>query len=86
MLCVASVFAPGSPFDLRVSPFEAMISHLLGNNAPLPEAPTMSSVVTTEAQGLLNISTWQAEEVPHIESYMSVSLLFAGVIAARIGK
>ncbi|KAI4876634.1 hypothetical protein NFI96_024370, partial [Prochilodus magdalenae] len=85
MLCVASVFAPGSPFDLRVSPFEAMISHLLGNNAPLPEAPTMSSVVTTEAQGLLNISTWQAEEVPHIESYMSVSLLFAGVIAARIG-
>ncbi|KAL6484353.1 hypothetical protein MHYP_G00063980 [Metynnis hypsauchen] len=84
MLCVVSVFVPGSPFDLSVSPFESMISHLLGNNAPLPEAPTMSSMLTTEAQGLVNISM-QSEEMPHIESYMSVSLLFAGVIAARVG-
>ncbi|KAL7865313.1 hypothetical protein SRHO_G00105600 [Serrasalmus rhombeus] len=84
MLCVVSVFAPGSPFDLSVSPFDSMISHLLGNNAPLPEAPTMSSMLTTEAQGLVNVSM-QAEEMPHIESYMSISLLFAGVIAARVG-
>ncbi|KAL7882137.1 hypothetical protein AOLI_G00089860 [Acnodon oligacanthus] len=84
MLCVVSVFVPGSPFDLSVSPFESMIGHLLGNNAPLPEAPTMSSMLTTEAQGLVNVSM-QSEEMPHIESYMSVSLLFAGVIAARVG-
>ncbi|XP_066497265.1 solute carrier family 40 member 1 [Hoplias malabaricus] len=84
MLCVVSVFAPGSPFDLSVSPFQSMVSHLLGDNA-LPEAPTMTTVVTTEAQGLRNISTMHSEEVPHIESYMSVSLLFAGVIAARVG-
>lgn len=83
MLCVASVFAPGSPLDLSVSPFQSMISHLLGDNVPLPEAPTMASGITTEAT--LNISTMQAEEVPYVESYLSVSLLFAGVIAARVG-
>lgn len=84
-LCVVSVFAPGSPFDLSVSPFQSMMSHLLGDNTQLPEAPTMASVITTEAQAPLNISTMQAEEVPYIESYLSVSLLFAGVIAARMG-
>ncbi|XP_062862480.1 solute carrier family 40 member 1 [Trichomycterus rosablanca] len=84
-LCVVSVFAPGSPFDLSVSPFQSMVSHLLGDKAELPEAPTMASLVTTQAQIGLNISTMQAEEVPHVESYLSVSLLFAGVIAARIG-
>ncbi|KAK2849683.1 hypothetical protein Q7C36_008466 [Tachysurus vachellii] len=85
MLCVVSVFVPGSPFDLSVSPFQSMISHLLGDNAPLPEAPTMASLITAKPQEMLNISTMQAEEVPYIESYLSVSLLFAGVIAARVG-
>lgn len=84
MLCVASVFAPGSPFDLSISPFQSMVSHLLGDNAALPEA-TMASLVTTEVPSVLNISTMHSEEVPHIESYLSVSLLFAGVIAARMG-
>ncbi|MCI4378823.1 hypothetical protein PGIGA_G00220070 [Pangasianodon gigas] len=85
MLCVVSVFVPGSPFDLSVSPFQSMISHLLGDKAPLNEGPTMASGITTETQAALNISTMQAEEVPYIESYLSVSLLFAGVIAARVG-
>ncbi|TSW62333.1 Solute carrier family 40 member 1 [Bagarius yarrelli] len=85
MLCVVSVFVPGSPFDLSVSPFQSMISHLLGDKAPLPEAPTMASWITTEPQATLNISTMQTEEVPYIKSYLSVSLLFAGVIAARVG-
>lgn len=86
ILCVVSVFAPGSPFDLSVSPFQSMVSHLLGNDVPLPEAPTMASLVTTSAQGLVNISSMLSEEVPYTESYLSVSLLFAGVIAARVGK
>ncbi|XP_076858461.1 solute carrier family 40 member 1 isoform X1 [Brachyhypopomus gauderio] len=85
MLCVASVFAPGSPFDLSVSPLQSMISQLLGDSTALPEAPTMTSLATTAAQGMLNISSMETEEVPYIESYLSVSLLFAGVIAARVG-
>ncbi|XP_030641632.1 solute carrier family 40 member 1 [Chanos chanos] len=85
MLCVASVFAPGSPFDLSVSPFEEVVRHLLGDSAPLPPGPTTTSLVTTETQLLANSSTTEAEEFPQIESYMSVSLLFAGVIAARVG-
>ncbi|KAL4617988.1 solute carrier family 40 member 1 [Arapaima gigas] len=88
LLCVASVFAPGSPFDLTVSPFQDMIQHLIGEPAPLPEAgPTPMTTLTTTMQSLVNGST-VAEEMDQaleVESYLSVSLLFAGVIAARVG-
>lgn len=78
MLCVVSVFAPGSPFDLSVSPFNDLYTHLVGEKA-LPEADhslTNSVNFTTAAP---------AEEMPPPQSYMSVGLLFAGVIAARVG-
>lgn len=82
MLCVASVFAPGSPFDLSVSPFEEVLKHLFGDSGSLRESPTF--VPTIEPQIQANATVF--EEAPQVESYMSVSLLFAGVIAARIGK
>lgn len=78
-LCVSSVFAPGSPFDLSVSPFQDLYSHLMGEQT-LPEADhilTGSNATTTAPP---------AQELPPLQSYMSVSLLFAGVIAARIGE
>ncbi|XP_051814512.1 solute carrier family 40 member 1 isoform X2 [Acanthochromis polyacanthus] len=76
MLCVVSVFAPGSPFDLSVSPFQDIYSHLIGENT-LPEHTALTIFnATTDAP---------AEELPPLQSYMSVSLLFAGVIAARVG-
>ncbi|XP_037542765.1 solute carrier family 40 member 1 [Nematolebias whitei] len=78
MLCVSSVFAPGSPFDLSVSPFQDLYTHLMGEQT-LPEADHILiglNVTTT---------TPPAQELPPLQSYMSVSLLFAGVIAARIG-
>ncbi|XP_051564977.1 solute carrier family 40 member 1 [Myxocyprinus asiaticus] len=81
MLCVASVFAPGSPFDLSVSPFEEVLKHLFGDSASLRESPTI--VPTIEPQDLTNIPIF--EEAPQVESYLSVSFLFAGVIAARVG-
>ncbi|KAK9969117.1 hypothetical protein ABG768_027317 [Culter alburnus] len=81
MLCVASVFAPGSPFDLSVSPFEEVLKHLFGDSGSLRESPTF--VPTIEPQIQANATVF--EEAPQVESYMSVSLLFAGVIAARIG-
>nr|QNR87388.1 ferroportin 1 [Hemibarbus labeo] len=80
-LCVASVFAPGSPFDLSVSPFEEVLKHLFGDSGSLRESPTF--VPTIEPQIPTNATVF--EEAPQVESYMSVSLLFAGVIAARIG-
>nr|XP_015832802.2 solute carrier family 40 member 1 [Nothobranchius furzeri] len=76
-LCVISVFAPGSPFDLSVSPFQDLYTHLVGQQS-LPEADhslTSGNATTMEP----------AEEFPPLQSYMSVGLLFAGVIAARIG-
>uniref|UniRef100_A0A1A8FBL6 Solute carrier family 40 member n=1 Tax=Nothobranchius korthausae TaxID=1143690 RepID=A0A1A8FBL6_9TELE len=76
-LCVISVFAPGSPFDLSVSPFQDLYTHLVGQQS-LPEADhslTSGNATTIEP----------AEEFPPLQSYMSVGLLFAGVIAARIG-
>ncbi|XP_028249033.1 solute carrier family 40 member 1 isoform X2 [Parambassis ranga] len=77
MLCVASVFAPGSSLDLSVSPFQDLYSHFMGEKA-LPEADhsLTSGNITTDAP---------AEAMPPLQSYMSVSLLFAGVIAARVG-
>lgn len=80
VLCVVSVFAPGSPFDLTVSPFQDLLTHLIGEK-PLQEADhslLFSANITTAA------TPTTAEEVP-LQSYLSVSLLFAGVIAARVG-
>ncbi|XP_012697770.1 solute carrier family 40 member 1 [Clupea harengus] len=82
MLCVVSVFTPGSPFDLTVSPFKDILSHLFGDSGSLPEGP-MPSIPPID--NLSNSSTMVFEESPQVESYLSVSLLFAGVIAARVG-
>lgn len=78
MLCVVSVFAPGSPFDLSVSPFQDLYTHLIGKTT-LPEADhsLTGGNATTVAP---------SEDQPLLQSYMSVSLLFAGVIAARVGE
>lgn len=84
MLCVASVFAPGSPFDLTVSPFEDLYTHLVGEKA-LPEADHALTGIAVNATTTAASITTAAEEVPVLPSYLSVSLLFAGVIAARMG-
>lgn len=82
MLCVASVFAPGSPFNLSVSPFKDLYSHLLGE-PQLPEVDHALSAVTQP----WNITTAAPSESPSLlQSQLSVSLFFAGVIAARVGK
>ncbi|XP_039674217.1 LOW QUALITY PROTEIN: solute carrier family 40 member 1 [Perca fluviatilis] len=81
MLCVASVFAPGSPFDLSVSPFQDLYTHLVGEKM-LPEA---DQSLTNALTGGNATTAAPAEEVSPLQSYMSVSLLFAGVIAARVG-
>lgn len=80
MLCVFSVFAPGSPFDLSVSPFQDLYAHLMGEQT-LPEA---DHIIT--GLNATTTTTPPAQELPPLQSYMSVSLLFAGVIAARIGE
>lgn len=84
MLCVVSVFAPGSPFDLSVSPFQDLYTHLVGEKT-LPEA---DHSLTGALAAALNATVTEApaEELLPPPSYMSVSLLFAGVIAARVGR
>ncbi|KAJ8349672.1 hypothetical protein SKAU_G00248020 [Synaphobranchus kaupii] len=83
LLCVMSVFVPGSPFDLSVSPFKDVISHLMGDGGSLAEGhPTPPSHLAASVNG----STVPYElGAPVVESYLSVGLLFAGVIAARVG-
>ncbi|NXY46083.1 S40A1 protein, partial [Ceuthmochares aereus] len=92
VLCVISVFMPGSPLDLTVSPF-ADISARLFESEPLPsiaspeDKPEM--VFATGMPNLLNGSTTPANSDPEMSPepvpLISVSLLFAGVIAARVG-
>lgn len=95
LLCVCSVFAPGSPMDLgmfKVSNASGMggvnggghsrHGYLLqwGNNQPL--LPDRSSIHWTNNTVLFE----NAPTGPAPESYASISLLFLGVITARIGK
>ncbi|XP_043361399.1 solute carrier family 40 member 1 isoform X2 [Dermochelys coriacea] len=90
VLCVISVFMPGSPLDLTVSPFADIRTRLL-EGQPLPTAlPADTSEIsfTTGMHNWLNRSSsvnsdleMSYDSVPLI----SVSLLFAGVIAARVG-
>lgn len=81
-LCVVSVFAPGSPFDLSVMPFQDLYTHLMGE----PMLPEADHTLTGFPRGG-NITTAAPSQEPSLlPSQLSVSLLFAGVIAARVGK
>uniref|UniRef100_A0A2D4GG10 Solute carrier family 40 member n=1 Tax=Micrurus corallinus TaxID=54390 RepID=A0A2D4GG10_MICCO len=88
VLCVISVFTPGSPLDLTVSPF-ADISARLFENSPLPTmAPNgdfLEMAFTTEMPALVNATSSDPGLAPSPVSLISVSLLFAGVIVARVG-
>uniref|UniRef100_A0A3Q3VLN4 Solute carrier family 40 member n=1 Tax=Mola mola TaxID=94237 RepID=A0A3Q3VLN4_MOLML len=81
LLCVCSVFAPGSPMDLSLlMPYiTSNSSSEGGSNQPL--LPDRSSIHWTN-------NTVLFENVPSgtvPESYISIILLFLGVITARIG-
>ncbi|KAK0144821.1 Solute carrier family 40 member 1 [Merluccius polli] len=102
LLCVCSVFAPGSPMDLRLlipytdnnsssSSSSAEVGRMVsqrqkhtyplggGNNQPL--LPDRSSIHWTNNTVLFdNVPSGTAPE-----SYISIILLFLGVITARIG-
>ncbi|KAG8432787.1 hypothetical protein GDO86_017143 [Hymenochirus boettgeri] len=87
ILCVISVFMPGSPLDLSVSPFADITTRFL-EGEPLP---TVSPVgvpepyFTTDLQNLIINSTTKFSDSEEAIPLISVSLLFAGVIAARVG-
>ncbi|XP_062969377.1 solute carrier family 40 member 1 isoform X2 [Cynocephalus volans] len=86
ILCVISVFMPGSPLDLSVSPFEDIRSRFIPGE---PITPTIipATIITTEMHmpNGSNPATIVPEASPKSVPIVSVSLLFAGVIAARIG-
>ncbi|XP_077175563.1 ferroportin [Paroedura picta] len=92
VFCVLSVFMPGSPLDLSVSPFTD-ISARLFESSPLPTMapePVLPEVpFTTVMPVLANASAFvngsDPGVTPNSMPLVSVSLLFTGVIAARIG-
>ncbi|XP_039177840.1 solute carrier family 40 member 1 [Crotalus tigris] len=88
LLCVISVFTPGSPLDLSVSPF-ADISARLFESSPLPtlapDGDILEMAFTTEMPALVNATSSDPGLAPSPVPLISVSLLFAGVIAARVG-
>ncbi|KAH0621580.1 hypothetical protein JD844_023041 [Phrynosoma platyrhinos] len=84
VLCVVSVFMPGSPLDLTVSPFADISARLFESN-PLPEGDLPEIPFTTGMPFSVNGSTSDPGLAPNSVPLISVSLLFAGVIAARVG-
>lgn len=89
ILCVISVFMPGSPLDLSVSPFEDIRTRFI-QTEPLSVTPTKISEIISTTDTHMSNGSVPASIVPEMSSksvpIISVSLLFAGVIAARIGK
>ncbi|XP_074071615.1 ferroportin [Macrotis lagotis] len=89
-LCVVSVFVPGSPLDLSVSPFEDIRTRFI-QNSEYPPIETTEEPETFFATGMYNLlnesypTKGYTEMSPKPVPLLSVSLLFAGVIAARIG-
>ncbi|KAM5158337.1 ferroportin-like [Mantella aurantiaca] len=86
VLCAVSVFMPGSPFDLSVSPFGNLETHLLGGQSisTVSSAAGYKENFTSPVQSLLNDTT--AAKLPGVSVPLtSVSLLFAGIIAGRVG-
>ncbi|XP_019507528.1 PREDICTED: LOW QUALITY PROTEIN: solute carrier family 40 member 1-like [Hipposideros armiger] len=96
-LCVFSVFAPGSPFDLAVFslPFsnnpssdhevlkeEQVHVYFFERNVKQPILPNRSSIHWTNSTVLLE----GEQDLEYPESYISIILLFLGVILARIGS
>ncbi|CAM9603614.1 unnamed protein product [Lampetra fluviatilis] len=77
LLCVASVFAPGSPLDLTAPLHKPRLDHHAAE-------PT----VAYEANGtwFQNVTTNVTATVqPQILDYTSISLFFAGAILSRVG-
>uniref|UniRef100_A0A671F9T1 Solute carrier family 40 member n=1 Tax=Rhinolophus ferrumequinum TaxID=59479 RepID=A0A671F9T1_RHIFE len=91
ILCVISVFMPGSPLDLSVSPFQDIRSRFIQAEPLSTNLPTeIPEIIFTTEMHMSNgsDSTNTSLDIymgPKSESIISVSLLFAGVIAARIG-
>ncbi|XP_061041757.1 solute carrier family 40 member 1 [Eubalaena glacialis] len=88
ILCMISVFMPGSPLDLSVSPFEDIRSRFI-QTEPLSITPTKISEIISATDMHMSNGSDPANIVPEMSPksvpIISVSLLFAGVIAARIG-
>ncbi|XP_051882572.1 solute carrier family 40 member 1 [Pristis pectinata] len=86
ILCVISVFMPGSPLDLSVSPFMELTSRYMATDTLMEAVRTTSEPQLITTIGYNNSTTESASSEEFLpESYISVSLLFAGIIAARVG-
>uniref|UniRef100_A0A8C0SCU8 Solute carrier family 40 member n=2 Tax=Canis lupus familiaris TaxID=9615 RepID=A0A8C0SCU8_CANLF len=90
ILCVISVFMPGSPLDLSVSPFEDIRSRFIQAEPLSTMTPTkVPEIIFTTEMHMSNGSDPAGifpETTPKSVPIISVSLLFAGVIAARIAS
>ncbi|CAM9426632.1 unnamed protein product [Lampetra planeri] len=84
-LCAVSVFAPGSPLDLSISPFRSL--GMTGDSTDAPVQHNQSEfVASTMSSSVAPNATWDDEpDFAPPDSYVSVALLLTGVIAARIG-
>lgn len=81
-LCVVSIFCPGSPFDPLYFSTDRNVEIMTFN---VTESPTsmLNSTTSTSFQNSSSISPVTSD--PYVSSYVSISLLFTGIIGARIG-
>uniref|UniRef100_S4RH88 Solute carrier family 40 member n=1 Tax=Petromyzon marinus TaxID=7757 RepID=S4RH88_PETMA len=88
LLCVMSVFAPGSPLDLTAPLHKPRLVRLVRPPPPPPSLLVAEPTVAYEANGtwFQNVTTNGTATVqPQILDYTSISLFFAGAILSRVG-
>lgn len=79
--CVASVFAPGSPFDLLYRTRENDSSNIIVVSSVLGiDNTTITSNLT------VNVTMPPSHEASDPTSYISIGLFLGGLITARFGK
>lgn len=76
-LCVASVWAPGSPFDLHFADKNVLLLSVSNSTDPPSYLNTSDQVATNLTSFGAGDKTW--------EDYISIGLLMTGIIGARCG-
>ncbi|XP_048389935.1 solute carrier family 40 member 1-like isoform X2 [Stegostoma tigrinum] len=91
-LCIASVFAPGSPFDLSVPLYSSASDQLETYTTATFPTDVLNASVTKQSLINKHIPYDETSQLPtnltnstETKEYLSIALYFAGAVSARVG-
>ncbi|XP_041057179.1 solute carrier family 40 member 1-like isoform X1 [Carcharodon carcharias] len=87
-LCIASVFAPGSPLDLNVPFYSSASDQLETYTTGVYPADVSNASVTKPSSVRYDVTSQLPSNLTNtteIKEYISIALYFAGAVSARVG-